>query len=174
MNSPPQRLRPRWRARLGILAMMVITAGCAGGQEVTPEAVAQARRLWTQANIRDYDLDWSVRGPNNAHYSVTVRDGGVRKIESVQRDGSKVELHPGDSQFYSVDGLFHTIDDELALRKTDQPFGQPKGTKVVMRFLPDAKLGYPYWYHRDVMGTPLSIAIEVNTLTPTAPASKTP
>jgi hypothetical protein len=174
MNSPPQRFRPQWRARLGILAMLVITAGCNGGQDVTPEAIAQSRRLWTQAKIRDYDLDWNVRGPNNAHYSVTVRGGEVRKIESIQRDGGKVELHPGDPQFYGVDGLFHTIDDELALRKSDQPFGQPKGTKVVMRFLPDAKLGYPHWYHRDVMGTPLSIAIEVNTLTPATPASKTP
>ena len=121
--------------------MLVITAGCAGGQAVTPEAVAQAKRLWTQANIRDYDLDWSVRGPNNAHYAVTVRGGEVRKIESIQRDGGKVELHPGDPYFFGVDGLFHTIDDELALRKTDHPFGQPKGTRVAMRFLPDARLG---------------------------------
>ena len=41
-----------------------------------------------------------------------------------------------------------------------------------MRFLPDAKLGYPRWYHRDVMGTALSIAIEVNSLTRTPPAAK--
>jgi Family of unknown function (DUF6174) len=154
--------------------MLAIAAGCGGGQEVTPEAVDQARRLWAQANIRDYDLDWSVRGPNNAHYFVTVRDGEVRKIESISRDGTKVELHPGDPQFYSVNGLFHTVEDELALVKTDHPFGQPEGTRIAMRFSPDAKLGYPHWYHRDVMGTPLSIAIEVNTLTPVPSASKTP
>jgi hypothetical protein len=39
-----------------------------------------------------------------------------------------------------------------------------------MRFLPDAKLGYPRWYHRDVLGSPMSVAIDVNSLTP-APAS---
>jgi len=38
-----------------------------------------------------------------------------------------------------------------------------------MRFKPDAKLGYPRWYHRDVLGTPASMAIDVNALTP-APA----
>ncbi len=152
--------------------MLLISVGCAADQPVTPDAVAEAKRLWTQANIRDYVLDWNVRGPNNAHYSVTVRGGEVRKIESILRDGGRVELHPGDPQFYGVDGLFHTIDDELALANTDHPFGQPTGTRVAMRFLPDAKLGYPNWYHRDVMGTPLSIAIEVNSLTTLPPDSK--
>ena len=151
--------------------MLIISAGCAGGQEVTPDLVTQAKRLWAQAKIGDYDLDWNVRGPNNARYFVTVRGGEVRKIESISRDGGKVELHPGDPRFFSVDGLFHTIDDELALRNSDKPFGQPKGTRVVMRFSPDDKLGYPRWYHRDVMGTPLSIAIEVNKLTPLTPTS---
>ncbi len=152
--------------------MLLIAGGFAGGQNVTPESVAEAKRVWTQAGIRDYDLDWSVRGPNNAHYSVTVRGGEVRKLESVQRDGRKVELHSADAQTFGVDGLFRTINDELALIQTDRPFDQPKGTRVVMRFQPDAKLGYPHWYHRDVMGTSLSIAIEVNSLTPAAPESK--
>ncbi len=152
--------------------MLLIAGGCAGGQNVTPESVAEAKRVWTQAGIRDYDLDWSVRGPNNAHYSVTVRGGEVRKLESVQRDGRKVELHSADAQTFGVDGLFRTINDELALIQTDRPFDQPKGTRVVMRFQPDARLGYPRWYHRDVMGTSLSIAIEVNSLTPASPESK--
>ena len=67
---------------------------------------------------------------------------------------------------YSVDGLFLTIADELALLKTDHPFGQPPGTKVVMRFKPDPKLGYPHWYRRDVMGSTQAIAIDVVKLVP--------
>ena len=35
-----------------------------------------------------------------------------------------------------------------------------------MRFKPDPKLGYPHWYRRDVMGTSLSIAIDVVKLVP--------
>lgn len=73
-----------------------------------------------------------------------------------------------------MDGLFLTIDNELALLKTDRPFEQPNGTRIAMRFKPDAKLGYPLWYQRDVMGTPLSIAIEVNSMTPVPSASKSP
>jgi hypothetical protein len=153
---------------LGLLTILGTAIGCAGGQEVTPEAIAQAKQVWTTAGIRDYDLEWTVTGAQNNHYYVTVRDGDVRKVESVQSDGRRFELHPHQTRFYSVDGLFLTIADELALLKTDQPFGQPPGTKVVMRFKPDKKLGYPLWYRRDVMGTALAIAIDVVKLVPVA------
>jgi hypothetical protein len=56
--------------------------------------------------------------------------------------------------------------EELALLRTAEPFGQPRGTKVIMRFSPDAKLGYPHWYRRDVYGSNRSAAIDVLRLTP--------
>jgi hypothetical protein len=143
-----------------------MTVGCDRGQAVTPEALAEAKRLWTQAGIRDYELDWSTTGPNNAHYIVTVRAAEVRKIDAIQPDGRRIELHPGSPRFFGVDGLFLTIADELAQLSTDRPFGQPKGTKVVMRFHPDDKLGYPHWYRRDVLGTPLAVTIDVNKIVP--------
>jgi hypothetical protein len=171
MNSSRQR-RPRWHARLGITAMLILIVGCGGGENVTLEAISLSRRLWTQANIQNYDLEWTIRGRNNAHYLVTVRGGEVRKIEMFQPDGSKVELHSPKPESFSVDGLIRTIDEELASVKSDRPFGERKGTTVVMRFQPDAKQGYPHWYHRDVLGTELSVAIEVNTLTPLPAGSK--
>ena len=66
-----------------------------------------------------------------------------------------------------MDGLFLTIAEELSVLKTDRPFGQPKGTKVLMRFEPDPKRGYPHWYRRDVMGTPQGTRIDVIRLVPT-------
>jgi Family of unknown function (DUF6174) len=156
----------------GILAILGSTLGCAGGQEVNPKAIDAARRLWTQAGIRDYNLEWSVTGPNNAHYFVSVQGGEVRKVESVQPDGARFVLKPPEPRFFSVDGLFLTIADELALLKTDRPFGQAKGTKVVMRFEPDPQRGYPHWYRRDVMGTSQSMRIDVIGLVPKAATSK--
>jgi hypothetical protein len=153
------------------VALLAGTIGCSGGQEVTPEAVDQAKRFWTQANIKDYDLDYTVRGRIPAHYLVTVRDGEVRKIESVGPDG-RHELPSPQPRYFGVEGQFLTIKEDLVLARRDEPFGQPKGTKVVMRFQPDPKLGYPRWYRRDVLGTPLSIAIEVNALTPARTAVK--
>ena len=41
-----------------------------------------------------------------------------------------------------------------------------------MRFLPDAQLSYPHWYHRDLLGTSASMAIEVNALTVVATPAK--
>ncbi len=175
MIDPTRRLRTRWYARLGLPALLMATIGCGGGQVVTPEAVQAARQLWSRAGIRDYDLDWSVTGRNNAHYLVTVRGGEVLKVEAIRPDGTRGELNPGKKQFFGVDGLFLTMDEELATcSKAEKPFGEPKGTRIVMRFLPDAKLGYPHWYHRDVLGTSASMAIEVNALIPALPPPKSP
>jgi hypothetical protein len=167
MFDPIRRFRSRCCAKLGLPVLLLATVGCGGGQVATPEAVRAAKQLWERAGIRDYDLDWSVTGANNAHYLVTVRGGEVRKVEMVGRDGRKSPSNSHETSLFSVDGLFHTIDEELAVcGKSEMPFGQPKGTKVVMRFQPDNKLGYPHWYQRDVLGSSASMAIEVNALIP--------
>ncbi len=174
MDDPRRRLRSSYWARLALPAVMVAIAGCGGGQEVTHESVQAARQLWTHAGIRDYDLDWSVTGSNNARYHVTVRNGEVHQIQAIRPDGTLGTLHSGKPEMFGIDGLFRTMDEELAVcAKSERPFGQPKGTRVVMRFLPDARLGYPHWYHRDVLGSPMSMAIEVNALTH-APRAPTP
>jgi hypothetical protein len=65
------------------------------------------------------------------------------------------------------------MDRELAVcSKAERPFDQPRGTRVVMRFKPDDKLGYPHWYHRDVLGTSASMAIDVKALTPVPAANR--
>jgi hypothetical protein len=148
------------------LAALCFFARCSGGQAVTPEAVAAARKVWADAKLRDYDLEWMAAGRMSAHYFVTVRRGEVRKIETVAPDGQKFEVHPAERGFYGVDGLFTTIADELAQLKEAQPFGQPRGTKVVMRFTPDPTLGFPRSYRRDVLGTSQGLAIDVIRLIP--------
>ena len=162
----------RCDAIFGIVLIMATISGCAGGQQATPEAVTQARQLWTKAGIRDYDLEWTVGGGQTSHYVVQVRDGEVRQIETISPDGTRRSPKIPDTRYYSVDGLFLTIANELAQLKTDHPFDRPPGTQVVMRFKPDPKLGYPHWYHRDVMGTSLSIAIDVVKFVPQAQNSK--
>ena len=172
MNRSPQ---VRWIEDckiLGLLTILGATIGCAGGQEVTAEAINQVK-----ASLED-GWHWRLRPgldrhrAQNNHYYVTVRGGDVRKVESAQTDGRRFELHPSETRFYSVDGLFLTIADELAQLKTDHPFGQPQGTKIVMRFKPDKTLGYPLWYRRDVMGTSQAIAIDVVKLVPVGSTPK--
>jgi Family of unknown function (DUF6174) len=172
MKRPPRASRFRSFAISGILAIVCAIAGCAGGQQVTAEALEQAKQLWAKGGVHDYDLEWTVGGGQTNHYVVQVRDGKVSQIETIRSDGTRSLPKIPDTRYYSVDGLFLTIANELAQLKTDHPFDRPPGTQVVMRFKPDPKLGYPHWYHRDVMGTSLSIAIDVVKLVPQVSNSK--
>ena len=151
---------------VAVLAAIVFLVRHSAGQSVTPAALAAARKAWKEAGIDDYDLEWMASGKMTAHYYVTVRGGQVQKIESIAPDGRRFEVHPAEPRFYSVQGLFTTIADELAQLKEAQPFGQPRGTKAVMRFTPDPKLGYPRSYRRNVLGTTQELAIDVIRLLP--------
>ncbi|QEH35656.1 hypothetical protein OJF2_42110 [Aquisphaera giovannonii] len=184
-DDPPDRSdRPGARSRrpsvaFAALAVVGLTAlclyaRCSGGQDVTPEALADAREAWARAMIRDYDLEWTSSGIARNHYFVTVRAGEVRKVEAVAPDGRRFEMAPAEKRFYGVDGLFTTIADELAQLRTERPFGQPPGARIVMRFAPDPKLGYPRLYRRDVMGTAQGLAIDVVRLTPAGDGPSAP
>jgi hypothetical protein len=144
-----------------LVGALLTLAGCAGGEDVTARSIAEARRRWDHAGIRNYDLEWTSAGLSRAHYVVEVRGGEVRSISSILPDGKRMEVHPPEPKFYGVEGLFMVIGDELAQLRTKTPFGQPKGTKAVLRFTPDPELGYPRRYRRDVLGTPLALAIDV-------------
>ena len=141
-------------------------SGCSRGEAVTADSLAAAKATWARAGVRDYQLEWKATGRNNVHYVVTVRDGEVTHIVSLTPNGDEVPAHPAETRFYSVDGLFTTIADELAQLKTSRPFGQPPEAQVVMRVHFDPKLGYPVSYHRDVLGASLGLAINVIKLTP--------
>jgi hypothetical protein len=160
--------------RMAVLSLLPILAGCAGGEELTVQSLGKARRLWDQAQIRDYDLEWTSSGLNHGHYRVAVRKGKVRSIESIQPNGRSTTVATAEPRYYGVEGLFTTLKDELAQLQTPEPFGQPKGSKVVMRFTPDPKFGFPRRYQRDVLGTPQALAIDVIRFVPDPSARPAP
>ncbi|WP_406698756.1 hypothetical protein V5E97_07705 [Singulisphaera sp. Ch08] len=166
MTRLPRAIRLLW------LIPLLAFAGCNGGEEVTKQSIAKARKVWSQAGIDDYDLDWTSAGTNNAYYRVTVRNGRVRRLEQVLPDGRTVELHPGKPEYFGVDGLFLTMAEEHAQLGTDRPFGQAKGSKAVLLFTPDLKYGYPRSYRRDIVGATLPVAIDVVRFVPNPPRSK--
>jgi hypothetical protein len=143
-------------------------AGCAGGEDVTGESIGAARARWAKAEVRDYDIEWESSGLSSSHYVVAVRNGQVRTIEGIAPDGRRFPVKPPEPRFYGVEGLFMIIADELAQLETETPFGKPKGTKAVLRFRPDAVLGYPKSYRRDVLGSPMTLPIDVIRFTPSA------
>jgi hypothetical protein len=148
--------------------LFLTLAGCAGGEAVTLNSIAAARARWDGANIRDYDLEWTSSGLSNAHYVVSVRDGRVSLVETIAPDGRRGVVRPAEPEYYGVEGLFTIMADELAQLDQPAPFGQPKGTKAVLRFAADPKIGYPRRYRRDVVGAPMALAIDVIRLSPVA------
>ncbi len=155
------------RYSLPILTIVVLISalpGCGGGVDATPDAIKVAEAKWNAAGIRDYNIEWTNSGQGNGHYRVFVRDGEVKAIYSLLPGGREVVAKPGQPRFYSVNGLFLTIKDEMAQRETATPFGQPKGTSAILKFTPDPELGYPQSYRRDVLGTPKGVSIDVDRL----------
>jgi len=157
--------RPRTRAAIAALGLALLVAGCGGDQDVSPRTIRKARMAWEKARIKNYDLEWITTGPqtdpSGAHYAVAVRDGVVQSVGMVRPDGKTAAVHPARPDFYGVDGLFLTLEEEMAQLKTDAPFNAPRGTRVVLKFTPDAKLGYPRSYRRDVLIQPKGLTIDV-------------
>jgi hypothetical protein len=145
---------------------MITLAGCAGGEDVTPRNLTDARERWEEAGLRDYDLEWTTSGARENHYLVFVRDGQVHEIRRIEPDGRQTVARPGDPSYYSVEGLFRTMEEEASQLLEPRPFDQPKGTHVLLKFTPDPELGYPRHYRRDVVGSPRGLAIDVVRLEP--------
>jgi hypothetical protein len=147
--------------RMALPIVCASLCGCGGGEPVTQSSLAQAKRTWQRAGIRDYDLEWTTSGVRASHYRVFVRSGKVKRIYSVLPGGHEKEMHPAEPGLYGVDGLLQIIEEELAQAKSAAPFGQPNGTRVLLRLTLDPNLGYPKAYRRDLPGTAQGVAIDV-------------
>lgn len=149
-----------------LLLLFAALTGCGRGENATPATVAAAESKWKAAGVKNYNLEWSNSGLGTGHYRVFVRDGEVKAIYSVLNNGREIVAKPAQPRFYSVEGLFLTIKDEMAQLDLPTPFGQPKGTTAILKFTPDSSLGYPKSYRRDVLGSAKGVSIDVQSLDP--------
>jgi hypothetical protein len=156
-----------------VVLATVALAGCQRGEEVTPESLREARRQWERAGVRDYNLQWKTSGARAGQYRVFVRGGEVRSVRLVQ-DGAEREARPGDKSYYGIEGLFRVIDEELAQRMDERPFGQPKGSRVLLRMVRDPRYGFPRQYQRDVAGSIRGLVLDVVEFVPDPPAEIPP
>lgn len=161
-KTTSQLMKTSIRTLLAVLIVGLASTGCGPGTEVTEHNLRDAQVKWNRANVRDYNLEWIARGAAvSSHYYVFVRGGLVEEVRSVLPDGRELRVQPGDPSYFSIDGLFRTLEDDLARAQEERPFDQQAGTSVVMRFDPDPNLGYPKRYRRDVSGTRLGLALDV-------------
>jgi hypothetical protein len=123
------------------------------------EQLQSARRLWQTADIKDYQMLYSVqRGGGQAkdHYFVDVRAG---KVLSVIMNG-KDRLPEDQLEYHSMTGLLNNI--ELFL-KGDAPPGSPQ---TFCRGYFDSRDGHLMLFQRQVLGGPERVEIKVEEFRP--------
>jgi hypothetical protein len=162
-------MKNRWFLHLlsGLLVTFLIGCG-ETGDPLNQARIDRDRALWEKSGPSDYNLEWqSISARNQSIYKAYVRKGKVEAVRLLRRDGKAIALKPADMEFYSVDGLFRTIQEELLQSQETRPFDQPEGTAVVLTIQSDPKLGYPILFRRDIFGVDQRMGIDVIQLEPT-------
>src|SRR5262249_34361239 len=127
-----QSSRNRWVWYFVILAILT-TGGITANlwynlrQQLTPEELAAARRLWSENRPRDYQLNYTIKqelnpdpaGGTPRRFRVMVRDDNIASV--TDPDGRA--LKPDAFEFDSMDALFNFIDWQL---RVDAKPGKPR------------------------------------------------
>lgn len=133
--------------------------GCARLPPLTADVLTQAESKWRTHQPESYRLVIEMSGDRveNGRFEVTVRAGQVMNLK---RNGLVVRA--GTGQDYSLDGLFHMLEQELGLAQRPATLGAPEGYSVYLTARFDEMTGRLIRYRRIVGGT--SNSIEVNVL----------
>jgi hypothetical protein len=126
-------------------------------QQLTPEQLAAARKLWSEKGPRDYTMTYTTRvneDTNLNHYWVKVRGG---KVVASTYNGS-----PEPSELLHYRGMDGRFDDIERFMKLDSEKGSPK---VFVRAIFDGQnAGALRSYVRRVMGGRQRVEINVDPL----------
>jgi hypothetical protein len=163
MSTVPPKKNRRWiwffvvvflLALLATVALVVFNLR----QQLRPEQLAAARKMWAERGPRDYTMAYTTRVNEEAepaHYWVEVRQGRVVL--------SKYNGQPEPPERYayrSMDGLFDFIE------KFMQMDSEPGALKTYVRgIFDDQKTGGLRWYVRRVMGSRQRVEITVDSFT---------
>jgi hypothetical protein len=125
------------------------------GQQLKPEQLAAAKRLWKEKGWRSYQLTYTItRGieASTDTYVVRVRDG---KVVS-----STVNGRPEEKRLFSARGMEALFDDMERFLEVDAKPGQPR---TYTRAIFD-NTGALQWYVRRVMGGKERTEIKIESL----------
>jgi hypothetical protein len=101
-------------------------------------------------------IDMSGDRVEAGKFDVQVRSS---KVASIRRNG--VALSPNLGQDYSMEGLFHMLEQELGLAERSAMLGAPEGYTVYTNARFDDTTGRLIRYRRTVGGTSNSVEINV-------------
>ena len=150
----------RYQYLLSLFLLFALTAACNRISELTPEALRDAEARWEKAGPPSYrmavETDSDRMEPSK--YEVTVR---AKQIVKLERNGVALEPEAGSSS-YTVEGLFHTMDQEIDLATKPQLLGAPPGYSSYPMASFDAETGRLLRFQRSVGGTKNNIEIKVS------------
>ena len=146
------------KGRLLATAMLCLLFSCSRLQPLTVDALTQAEAKWKQRRPDSYRLVVEMSGDRveTGRFEVTVRGG-----QAVSLNRNNLVLRPNAGQDYSMDGLFHMLEQELGLAERPATLGAPEGYAVYLNARFDDLTGRLIRYQRIVGGTSNSIDIKV-------------
>ena len=144
------------KRRLLAPAMLCLIFACSRLQPLTVDALTQAEAKWKAQRPESYRLVVEMSGDRveTGRFEVTVRGGQVISLKR-----NSLVIRPNAGQDYSMDGLFHMLEQELGLAERPATVGAPEGYSVYINARFDDATGRLIRYRRIVGGATNSIDI---------------
>jgi hypothetical protein len=138
--------------------MAFLAVACSRLPALTIDTLSQAEEKWKAHQPAQYRLVIEMSGDRveAGHFEVNVRDG---KVVSLRRNG--IGIGESSGQNYSMEGLFHMLEQELGLAEKPSMLGAPEGYAVYTNAKFDETTGRLLHYRRIVGGTSNSIDVDV-------------
>ena len=138
--------------------MLSIAAACARLQPLTGDVLTPAENKWRTHRPEFYRIVIEMSGDRvqAGRFEVAVRGG---EVVDLKRNG--LVIGPTAGQDYSMDGLFHMLEQELGLAERPATLGAPEGYSVYLNARFDEMTGRLIRYRRVVGGTSNSIEVNV-------------
>ena len=139
-------------------ALLFANAACSGLPTLTPVILSQAEEKWNSHKPVVYRLVIEMSGDRveTGRFEVDVQSG---QVLGLRRNG--VIIRPNSGQDYSMEGLFHMLEQELGLAEKPATLGAPPGYSVYITAKFDDATGRLIHYRRIVGGTSNSIEVNV-------------
>jgi hypothetical protein len=141
-----------------MVAMLSFSISCSRLQPLTSDRLMEAEAKWTAQKPDAYHLVIEISGDRieTGRFDVRVLHGQVITLRR-----NELVIRPNAGQDYSMDGLFHMLEQELGLAEHPATLGTPEGYSVYLNARFDDTTGQLIRYRRIVGGTSNSIEVRV-------------
>lgn len=138
--------------------MLFAIAACSRLPALTSDILVAAEQKWHTHRPPSYELVVEMSGDRveTGRFEIEVRSG---EIANAKRNGLTIPANTAEA--YTMDGLFHVLEQELGLAEKPATLGAPEGYSVYTTAKFDDATGRLIRYRRIVGGTSNSIEVSV-------------